>query len=763
MILPKHTLIGFIIFTVLLSAWPGPASAASSTAQQSANLLTNPGFEGEYVAQAGNVQVAPGWTAWWLPHQEGDIDWRNQQPNFEAASHPERIHGGARAQALVSFYATHTAGVYQRVSVTAGADLRFSAYGKGWTSTSDDPLNVSIGGSDLQMRVGIDPFGGADPFGPNVSWSQQVNAADSWVRFEAYARAQAATVTVFVYSAPFDARRHNDVYWDDAELVSLAGDAAATAQAHYPTPTPLPIVLTPTPVTIALGQNLLRNPGFEGSFYIPCTWKADPIPWNHIPCDPWYEEIMRRWNTAYTPQDWVAWWRPPLTDTARSDYFTYPSSCRRPGAPENCAPWHNPEYGGTDWIRNGPPRIRSGKNSLKYFTFWSVHEGGVFQTVSGIAPGAQLRFSAYLHAWSATVGPGNEEPSPFQSAGQTSMHMKIGIDPTGGRNPWSPDIVWGPESDSYDQFGYYQVTATARSDRVTVFVSSRPEKALKHNDIYADDIELVAVSIPAGAVAPPAAPAAAAAPIPAAPFATSTPRPDGSLVHIVKPGDTLWGLSLEYNVSMDQIMQLNGIGEESLLQIDRELVIALPGASASPHAGALTEPALETAAANLEPTLLAPPGAAPGGAAPDSGKLCVRAFTDANGDSVYEAGENLVAGVVFILQDAQKAIVATRTTDGLSEPHCFEASAGAYSLLIQVPAGRTATSHTQWGVAIGPGARIDIDFGTLREAGAGNVTTRAPEPEDSASRALSGILGIILVGLAGGGLWRLLRTRSRVG
>ncbi len=751
--LGKRVATWFATLAVLLSALPGFAAAAP-TAQQSENLLTNPGFEGDYVAQSSGVQVAPGWTAWWLPHQDGQPDWQNRQPNFESATHPDRIRGGSKAQILASFYESHTAGVYQRVPVEAGADLRFAAYGKGWTSISDDPLNVSIGGTDLQMRIGIDPFGGADPLSPTVIWSKQVNAADSWLLFEVYAKAQSTTATVFLYSSPHDARRHNDVFWDDAELVSLGGDAAATAQASYPTPIPTPIVLTPTPVTIALGQNLLKNPGFEEPFFIPCSWKGD-LPWNHIPCDPWYEELMVRWNTVYTPQDWTAWWRQPINDTARPDYFTYPSSCQRHGAPEDCVPWHNPEYGGTDWIRNGPPRIHSGKNSLKYFTFWSVHEAGIFQTVSGITPGTQLRFSAYLHAWSATEGPNREQPSPFQSSGQTSMHMKIGIDPTGGRNPWSSDIVWSTEHDAYDQFGYYQVTAVAHSDKVTVFTTSRPEKALKHNDIYMDDLELVAVSIPGGSAAPAQPPPAAslALPTPSGPRPTAAPRPDGALVHIVQPNDTIWGLSIQYNVSMDRILQLNDISQDTLLQIGQELVIGLSATAGQPTA----EPAADAPSAEATPV-----AADVQAALPNSGKLCIRAFTDTNGDSIMNAGENLAGGVVFIVQDVRNAVVATRTTDGLAEPYCFEQPAGNYSLLIQVPAGRLATSHTKWGLALAAGTHIDIDFGS--QAGApdtGSVTSRAAAARDGSSRTLSGIVGIVLMALAGGGLVWVLRTRSR--
>ena len=749
----KRTLFWFALLAAMLSALPGTAVAAPAS-QQSKNLLTNPGFEGDYVAQSATASVANGWTPWWLPHQPDDPDWRNQQPNFEAATQPERVHGGSQAQQIASFYESHTAGVHQRVNVTAGADLRLSAFGKGWTSASDDPLNVSVSGTDLRMRIGVDPFGGTDPLSPNIQWSQPINAADSWVRFEVYARAQSSSVTVFLYSSPFDARRHNDVYWDDAELVSLSGAAAATAQASYPTPTLTPIIPTATPVTVVQGQNLLKNPGFEEGWFTPCSWKGD-LPWNHISCDPWYEELMLRWNTVQTPVGWTAWWQIPITDTARSDFYTYPNRCPR-GAPESCVPWHNPEYGGTDWIRVGPPRIRSGKNSLKYFTFWSVHEGGVLQTIGGIAPGTVLRFSAYMQAWSSTEGLSGEEPSPYKSDGQTSMHMKIGIDPTGGRNPWSGDIVWSPEFDSYDQWGYYQATATALSDKVTVFIRSRPEKDLKHNDLYVDDTELVAVTIPGGAPSAPAAVVTVSAPgnppPPPGPGPTSTPRPDGAVVHIVQPGDTLWGISIQYGVGMDQLLRLNGIQEDTLLQIDQELVVSVPGTSGQPA----PEP---TAAPEGTPTEASPTPTGTEAAAPDSGKLCVRAYNDANGDGLLSAGENLVGGVVFIVQDARNAVAATRTSDGLSEPYCIEQPVGTYSLLIQVPAGRTATSDTRWGLALASGAQTDIDFGS--RADSGNVPARASSAENNPGKALGGLLGIVLIALAGGGLYWIAKTRVR--
>jgi hypothetical protein len=132
----------------------------------------------------------------------------------------------------------------------------------------------------------------------------------------------------------------------------------------------------------------------------------------------------------------------------------------------------------------GPSRIHSGGTAV--FHALSVHEAGVMQTVA-VPPGATLRFSAWMHAWSTNEDGREEFPDSYRSSGQTSVHLKVGIDPCGGENPWGPNVVWGSEHDSYDQFGYYEVRATAQCDKVTVFTHSMPAKAMKHNDIYVDD------------------------------------------------------------------------------------------------------------------------------------------------------------------------------------------------------------------------------------------------------------------------------------
>jgi len=65
---------------------------------------------------------------------------------------------------------------------------------------------------------------------------------------------------------------------------------------------------------------------------------------------------------------------------------------------------------------------------------------------------------------------------------------------------------------------------------------------------------------------------------PGQPPVTNTPSPDGSIIHRVKYGETLWGISMAYGVSMDQIRALNGIQPAAIsLYAGQRLIIREPG------------------------------------------------------------------------------------------------------------------------------------------------------------------------------------------
>jgi hypothetical protein len=771
----KRILTLSLIAAIGLGLLPWRASA-SPLIQAGGNLVTNGDFEGDFVQANPKAQVATGWTPWFIPTPAGQPDYLYMQPTYEPANNcsatcAHRIHSGGNAQRMFQFFGAYQAGLYQQITVPENADLRFTLFGQGWSSVSDNPENVSNNGTEMRMRVGIDPQGGTNPLDVRVKWSEEFNALDSWHQFTAYARAQGTRVTVFAYAAPFDTRRKNEVYWDDAELLALTGDLAATAQAHYPTLTPIPAaqLWTPTPISVALGQNLLIDGGFEGKLYIPCSLR-ESFQWRHVDCDdmsinwdaklPNGRSMYVMWNTVQVPIGWKAWWLTPNNDNNSSNYYNdHPANCYD-NAPEGCTAWHNPEYRDAKGSPIGPPRVRSGANAQKYFTFWSTHQAGLLQTVS-VPPGSTVRFDVYMHAWSSNLEMNEAEPATLLSSGQTGMHMKVGIDPYGGDDPWSPNVVWSPEHNAYDVWSYYEVRAVAESDKVTVFTHSMPEKGMKHNDVYVDDAELVVVDGATAFSPPPAAPNSASAPqpapaAPAAPAPTALPRPDGALVHIVTSGDTVFGLALQYDVPMDNILRLNGLTKESYLLIGQELVIAGGNPAAAPPtaSSSTATPAPAPTGTPVAVSAAAPPAA-------DKTQLCVSAFDDLNGDSIRAENEGLTDGAIFYVTDEHDQLIVTYLTDGQSEPHCFtRLTPGKFDLLIEPAAGTLATSDRRWRISLDPGATLNVNFGS-RSSGRAAAATTASSPAGDGGAAI-GLAFVVIIAVAGGLLYRRQRTGARV-
>jgi LysM repeat protein len=444
--------------------------------------------------------------------------------------------------------------------------------------------------------------------------------------------------------------------------------------------------------------NLLENPGFEGDFEIRCSFPGGK-PWIAVPCEG--PVPSRPWQSVMMARGWSAWWQPPNEDPSSKDFYkTFPNYCGR-GAPGNCVAWHMPEYRDTRSMSADPPRIRSGENSQKYFTFWSVHEGGVYQVVEGVRPGMALRFSIYMHAWSATKMSGMQ-PNPHFSSGQTGMHMKIGIDPTGGTDPWSKDIIWSDEKDTYDKFERYDVQAVARSNKVTVFTHTRPENPMQHNDVYLDDAELVVVgggySVPVTVNPAPAMVAVESK------LAASN---GGRISHIVKAGDTLFAIALQYGVPVDQIMALNGLKPDSRIEIGRELIIALP----APGQPAAAEPA----AGN--------PFVSTGSPGSGRGTICLQTFTDADANGQYLAGELplAAAGLHVSVLNAQNEMVADRNLDAATNEMCFaDLPATTYRVLADPPIGYLATQQRRWSISLPSDAIVAVPFGLQIDPAAQN-------------------------------------------
>lgn len=225
--------------------------------------------------------------------------------------------------------------------------------------------------------------------------------------------------------------------------------------------------------------NLLQNAGFEGEWWRE-TASGEP-----------YGEI-------FVPKPWVAYWR---------------EGTSVPHDPANQVGYGRPEF---QIISRGapfltPPRIRTGSRAVKLFTFYRIHDAGLYQQVQGIQPGSRLRGTAWAHAWSSSAddatssdGVGSQpifvrasDPIPEPLGAEPRLRnftFSVGIDPKGGTDPWSADVVWGEGAHIYN--GYAQippVEVVAAMSTVTLFVRSSVLWPLKHCDAYLDDTQLVVV------------------------------------------------------------------------------------------------------------------------------------------------------------------------------------------------------------------------------------------------------------------------------
>jgi len=498
----------------------------------------------------------------------------------------------------------------------------------------------------------------------------------------------------------------------------------------------VPLLMTPQALHAQTpGQNLL----VDGDFEAPPTW-------------PMQDGI----GEVQVAPGWRAWYldQPP-------SYVVQPNNCDKPNP--DCY-WMRPEFRDTV-LESFPNRVRSGIRAQKYFSFGRMHEAGLYQRVGGITPGAPLRFTIYIQAWQCDKIDACGKNGILSDA-PAEMHLRVGIDPYGGTNPFSSNIIWSPEKEAFDRWVEFAVEAKAQGDTVTVFTHSRADWdwARTSNDVYLDDASLVVVG--PGQAQPPSQPTAtaAAALVPntpgptftpgptSTPAPTRTPRPDGAVIHVVRPGDTLYGISLEYDVSLEELLRLNNLTRESILSIGQEIVVKVgagtivPPAVTSTRPGATLTPTLPATITLPTPTPTPIPPTATATAIPTS--LCLSAFEDLNHNTLRDGNEPGLAGATFVI--ASGGTEQTRyTTEGSGKPHCLtDLPPGAYSVQIVLPSGYVAPFE-QIDLALALGQKVDLALAVRQGAKATpTVMPTAPaQPTSSPLRSNTTLIVLIVFAL----------------
>lgn len=495
----------------------------------------------------------------------------------------------------------------------------------------------------------------------------------------------------------------------------------------------------------AQGGNLLQNPGFEGGFY---TFNPDNFTWLALygsqreDCKTADGQYLQC-NTAQVPVNWIPWW---ISQSEEDPDWKN----RMPEYKPATAPYLN--------------RIHSGSAAAQYFTFHSTHTAGLLQVVD-VPQNASVRFSIWGQAWSSAS---DTDYSDFP----TAVNMRIGIDPTGGTNPYGQAIVWSDYKQPYDSYQQFVVEAQAQGAQVTVFTISSPDEARKHNDIYWDDAELVVIG-----QAPPPPPAddgggdtgdadagsgdtAAEAPPPSASIGpTATPDAEGVIYAEVQSGDSFWSIAARHGLSLDEIYELNDAGEGDFVQEGQLLIVGYAEPSGAEEGEAVTETAAEgesgeegegdgaeseaALAAEEEPAATPTPVPPTPTPEPSGGEICLKAFVDANQNGQHDAGESLKQAVAFTISDGE-AVVSNYVTDGASEPYCITGlDPGNYEVTRSTTEGEVLTTSGDWSASVSNGSSQTFEFGSYvdeaRPTNEESEVAMASESDGSESEAAAAV------------------------
>lgn len=290
-------------------------------------------------------------------------------------------------------------------------------------------------------------------------------------------------------------------------------------------------------------------------------------------------------NKGQAPNGWQVW---ATTEAPSSDYHQFlPQVRSAPGA----------------WIQRGG------------FINWTA---GGYQT-AGVSVGKTYRFSIYAFQWTCND---NEfsctGPEGRSSDKSSNMVAKIGIDPTGGTDPTSGNILWGPPAQPWDAYQAITVDAIATGGSMTVFTYSTSTTALFFREILWDDASLVELGegqgnpLNSGAATTGGegdGETTVVEPPQTVPFVTpQQARPDGSVVHTVGDGDTFSSIYVAYRslTTRDAILKLNGWElPPAIISIGDEIKILPPG-SVDPATGRVLNPSGGTAAQST-PVATPPP------------------------------------------------------------------------------------------------------------------------------------------------------------
>lgn len=214
---------------------------------------------------------------------------------------------------------------------------------------------------------------------------------------------------------------------------------------------------------------------------------------------------------------------------------------------------------------------------------WAMNiDGGYVQfnvallQVVNVEPGANLVAEAKVWVRACDLG---EDEIKCASNPDKQAQVKIGIDPNAGRDPNAGSIVWSDWQDPNDAWKDTKVEATATGGQVSVMIFATQGEPSAINEVWIDDVRLYRGGSGGqnAADTEPEAPAEPPTPTPP-PFVDFVDpqgaRDDGSIVHVVREGDTIDSIAVAYGITRSDIEDLNpNLASIRFIQVGQEILV----------------------------------------------------------------------------------------------------------------------------------------------------------------------------------------------
>ena len=186
----------------------------------------------------------------------------------------------------------------------------------------------------------------------------------------------------------------------------------------------------------------------------------------------------------------------------------------------------------------------------------NAFDAGVMQTVQNLKPGA-----SYMLRWGYSLAAKSFDGPNIRV---NTIGRKLGVDPTGGRDPHALTVQWG--ADVFDGRGavnlpQMQMIFVAASPQATIFLRvMATDGSGGENRCWMDAICMEARTeiplVPIPALVPPAPTGGASA-----------------VMYTVQGGDTLSGIARKFGVTVDAIVKANNISDPSRIRPGQVFII----------------------------------------------------------------------------------------------------------------------------------------------------------------------------------------------